>query len=229
MGNFASQLFKLNFVVAWGKLLEIDPCSHDDWVEVVDVVEGFGFAFSHFGQLVFWDCGKFVNVNPVSLVLDQSLFEYQAVVPFKDCIRCALFKFEERGSIDILGGVIELFLFWEFGKELLALSLSFLFGFSDFFLLFVGLRVFGVLFASFFVFLLLFAFFFIGEFAGTDFAFEKLEFGHSDSVSEEARVGLIGGFPLIGDGVDAVDFELGLDSVDGEGDFVEFDGCHVCL
>ena len=109
------------------------------------------------------------------------------------------------------------------------MSLSFLFGFSDFFLLFVGLRVFGVLFASFFIFLLLFAFFFIGEFAGTDFAFEELEFGHSDSVSEEARVGLIGGFPLIGDGVDAVDFELGLDSVDREGDLVKFDGCHVCL
>jgi hypothetical protein len=78
------------------------------------------------------------------------------------------------------------------------LSLSFLFGFSDFFLLFVGLGVFGVFFASLFVFLLLFALFFIGEFSGADFAFEELEFGHSYSVCKEARVGFISGFPLIG-------------------------------
>ncbi len=106
------------------------------------------------------------------------------------------------------------------------MSLSLLFGLFDFFLLFVGFRIFGVFLATLFIFFLLLTFFLISEFSWTDFAFEEFELGHSDGVSEEPRVGFIGEFPLIGNGVDAMEFKLGLDGIDGESDLVDFYGCH---
>lgn len=107
--------------------------------------------------------------------------------------------------------MVELFFFRKFGEEFLALSLSLLFGLFDFLLFFVGFGIFGVFFAAFFILFLLFTFFPISEFSWTDFAFEEFEFGHSDGVSEEPGIGFVSGFPLIRNGVNPMDFELGLD------------------
>lgn len=154
---------------------KVNPGSHDNRIEVIDVSEGFGFSLAHLCKFLLAGGGSLVEVEPLTLVTIYAFLEDSVLFALKIGFFCIVLKTQLWSPEGVFILAIVSILFREFGPLLLAFTFILFLLFAESFLFCISFLLFRFLLATFFVLFLCFTLFAGGEFSGVDLSFFDLK------------------------------------------------------
>jgi hypothetical protein len=182
-----------------------NPSPHSHWIQI-NQIQIFGFSFFEFGNFLFGYGRILIQIHPLALInLEPLLKDHQSRPSHLD-LGLILLPLQTGGLIDILSsGKLPLLISQLVPLLLLPpilLSIGLLLFPHPFLLCRVGL---GLFLAAFLLGgLLLLADLALGLFAGLELSAWEFESGEFGGVGEHVGVGVVGGFPLLGEAVHAL-------------------------